>query len=126
MSRRLARAVFYGMLLHRSGLARKQAFLRRVVKAGIDLFAIAATVSRAHRMVRDGQPDHREAVELADLFCRMARRRIAGCFRELWRNDDGRTYRVAMDVLDGRHSWLEWNGCPFAKEDGPRDAPEPV
>ncbi len=107
MSRRLSRAIFYGMLLHRGGLARKQAFLRRIVKAGIDLFAISATVSRADRMVRDGKPNHREAVELADLFCRMARRRVEGVFLELWRNDDRKMYRVAMDVLDGRHSWME-------------------
>ena len=107
MSRRLSRSIFYGMLLHRAGLARKQAFLRRIVKAGIDLFAISAVVTRADRMVRDGRRNGGEAVELADLFCRMARRRIQGCFRELWRNDDGRMYRVAMNVLDGKHSWLE-------------------
>lgn len=106
-SRKLSRAIFYGMLLHRAGLARKQAFLSRVVKAGIDLFAVSAAVTRADRMARDGRPNGREAVELADLFCRMARRRVKGCFRELWRNDDGRTYRTAMNVLDGRHSWLE-------------------
>ena len=107
MSRRLSRALFYGMLLHRAGLARKQAFLRRIVKAGIDLFAIGAVVTRADRMVRGGQGNGVEAVELADLFCRMARRRIQGFFRELWRNDDGRMYRVAMSVLEGKHSWLE-------------------
>ncbi|MEW6719829.1 MAG: acyl-CoA dehydrogenase family protein [Thermodesulfobacteriota bacterium] len=106
-SRRLSRAIFYGMLLHRAGLARKQAFLRRIVKAGIDLFAVGAVVCRAHRMGVDGSRNHREAVELADLFCRAARRRVEGCFRELWRNDDARTYRVAMNVLEGRHSWLE-------------------
>jgi len=30
-----------------------------------------------------------------------------GCFGELWRNDDARMYRVAMSVLEGKHSWLE-------------------
>ncbi len=126
MSRRLSRAIFYGMLFHRGGLARKQAFLRRLVKAGIDLFAISATVSRADRMVRDGKPDHQEAVELADLFCRMARRRVKGALRDLWRNDDGRMYRVAMDVLDGRHSWLEQEESPATGDDSARDTPEPV
>jgi hypothetical protein len=37
-SRKLSRAVFYGMQAT-CGLARKQAFLSRVVKAGIDCFA---------------------------------------------------------------------------------------
>ena len=106
-SRKLSRAIFYGMLLHQAGLARKQAFLSRVAKAGIDLFAMSAAVTRADRMARDGRPNGAEAVELADLFCRMARRRVDACFRELWCNDDARMYRVAMNVLEGRHSWLE-------------------
>ena len=95
------------MMLHQAKLAQKQAFLRRIVKIGLELFAISATVSRAHRMVYDRHPNHREAVELADLFCRLARKRIRDQFRELWINDDKRLYRLAMDVLKGRHEWLE-------------------
>ncbi len=106
-SRRLSRAIFHGMLLHRAKLAKKQAFLRRIVKAGLELFAITAVVGRARRMVLDGHPHRREAVELADLFCRQARRRSDGYLRELWRNDDRKMYGVAMDVLKGRHAWVE-------------------
>jgi alkylation response protein AidB-like acyl-CoA dehydrogenase len=126
MSRRLSRAIFHGMVLHRAGLARKQAFLRRIVKAGIDLFAISAVVSRADRMLRDGQADHGEAVALADLFCRMARRRVRGALRELWRNDDGTTYRVAMDVLDGRYRWLEPEKASAGDTESPEETPEPA
>ena len=106
-SRRLSRAIFHGMMLHQAKLARKQAFLRRIVKIGLELFAISATVSRAQQMAYDRHPNHREAQELADVFCRLARKRIKDQFRELWINDDKRLYRVAMDVLKGRHQWLE-------------------
>lgn len=106
-SRRLARAIFHGMLLHQAKLAKKQAFLRRIVKAGLELFAITAVVARAHRMVYDAHTNHREAVVLADLFCRRSRRRVDGYLRELWINDDRKMYEVAMDVLKGRHTWVE-------------------
>ncbi|HEX4575221.1 MAG TPA: hypothetical protein VH158_08820, partial [Gemmatimonadales bacterium] len=44
---------------------------------------------------------------VADLFCRQARARIRGKFQALWRNDDTRTYRLAQQVLQGEHRWLE-------------------
>ena len=48
-----------------------------------------------------------EARELADLFCRGARRRIKRLFADLWHNDDDRKYRTARRILDGHHQWLE-------------------
>ena len=122
-SRRLSRAIFHGMLLHRAKLAKKQAFLRRIVKAGLELFAITAVVTRTRRMVCDGHLHHREAVALADLFCRQARRRADGYLRELWDNDDRKMYEVAMDVLKGRHAWVEdlssrWGGGGDPCSDG--------
>src|SRR5690606_41715766 len=62
---------------------------------------------RAQMLVRAGGDEGRRAVELADLFCRGARRRIRARFREVFHNDDARGYRVALDVLGGRHAWLE-------------------
>ena len=41
-----------------------------------ELFAMAATVSRAHAMHVSRHQNAREAAELADLFCRQARRKI--------------------------------------------------
>ena len=58
-------------------------------------------------MAESGAGEGRGAMVLADLFCRNARRRIAGNFRAMWRNDDDRKYRVARQVLDGKHRWLE-------------------
>ncbi|MFO7155713.1 MAG: acyl-CoA dehydrogenase family protein [Pseudomonadota bacterium] len=106
-SRRLARATFHGMLVYRAGMQKKEAFLFRVVDIAMQLFAMAATISRAHKMAVDGHPAAREARELADLFCWTSRREIRRIFRELWFNDDALLYRVGRNVLEGRHTWLE-------------------
>src|SRR2546426_2660550 len=56
-------------------------------------------------------PKHAEfgprAVALADLFCSEARGRVDAKFKQLWRNADVAAYRVAQDVLQGEHRWLE-------------------
>jgi len=106
-SRRLARATFHGMAVFRGRMARKQAFLFRLVDIGLDLFAISATASRALSMLLEGHPEAQGAVELADLFGRTARRRVRALFRDLWRNDDSFRYGVAQRVLKGECSWVE-------------------
>ena len=58
-------------------------------------------------MREERHPAAGEARELADLFCRNARRRVRRLFRELWRNDDVAKYRVGQSVLAGRHVWFE-------------------
>src|SRR5206468_3171975 len=47
------------------------------------------------------------AVDIADLFCRQARGRVDAKFRELSHNADTRTYRLAQEVLQSEHRWLE-------------------
>ncbi len=104
-SRKLARAVFHGMVVHGPKLQNKQAFLFRLVDIANELFAMAASASRAHAMRKTGDSEAANAVQMADLFCRSARRRINRLFRDLWRNDDARKYRVALKVLEGQ----EWS-----------------
>ena len=105
--RRLARQVFHGMMVHQAGMQYKQMFMFRLVDIGMELFAMAASVSRAHAMREAGLPEGRRAVELADLFCRGSRRKVKRLFTDLWVNDDARKYRVAMGVLRGKQQWLE-------------------
>ena len=107
MSRKLARESFHGMLVYQAGLQNKQAFLFRLVDVANELFAMAASVSRADALARTGAAEAREAGDLADVFCRMARRRIRALFGELWDNDDPSRYRAALAILDDRHAWLE-------------------
>ena len=106
-ARKLARASFHGMLRYQARLQNKQAFLFRLVDVANELFAMAAAVSRARALADQGRPEAAEARRLADLFCRIARRRVHRLFGDLWDNDDVIRYRAGVDVLEGRHTWLE-------------------
>jgi hypothetical protein len=107
MSRKLARQSFHGMLRYQARLQNKQAFLFRLVDVANDLFAMAASVARAHALSKAGSAEAQKAGELADLFCHSARRRVAQNFDELWANDDVVRYRAGVEVLSGRYTWLE-------------------
>lgn len=102
-SRKLARSTFYGMARWQGRLERKQGFLGRVVDIGAELFAMSAACVRA-KAERDTHPEN---VELADLFCRQARRRIETHLHQLWHNTDARDVALAKQVLTGRYVSLE-------------------
>ncbi|MGH9398756.1 MAG: acyl-CoA dehydrogenase family protein [Thermoanaerobaculia bacterium] len=124
-TRRLARAIFHMMAAHGPKLEKRQALLFRAVDIGADLFAMAAAVSRAHGMRRAGQASAGKAVELADVFARMMRRRIAGTFRAIRSNDDVARYKTARRVLDGEFAFLE-EGLAQAAELDVRVVPPPA
>jgi hypothetical protein len=105
--RRLARSSFHGMLRFGPALERKQAFLFRLVDIVNELFAMSASVARAHAMGRAGSADAAHAAELADVFCRGSRRKVDQLFEQLWGNHDVEAYRTALDVLNGDHVWME-------------------
>jgi len=105
-SRRLARTVFHAMVRFGAGLERRQAVLGRLVDVGAEAFLMTAVCLDAKRRV-EANPDDRSPEELADAFCRQARRRIAGHFRDVFRNDDLATYGAAKGALEGRYGWLE-------------------
>ncbi len=127
-TRRLSRQIFHGMMVHQARMQNKQGFLFRVVDIANELFAMAATVSRAHAMHKSGHSKAREASELADLFCRQARRKIKRLFTDLWSNDDVRKYKVGLGVLAGRQLWLEemFEGMEEAVKQDPATGPKPV
>jgi hypothetical protein len=106
-SRKLARSTFYGMARWQGGLEDKQAYLARLVDIGAELFALSSAVVYA-RTIRRESPDRAGQVEdLADLFCRQARRRVERLFHELWANNDSANHELALRVLDGQDRWLE-------------------
>src|SRR5262249_27751700 len=124
-SRRLARRQFHLMVQHGPALERRQALLFRCVDIGAELFAMAAVCVRAQRDRRDASSS--SATELADLFCRHARRKIEGLFRAIESNDDPATYRLARGVLDERYAWMEEGivGPPEGPSAAPGATPGP-
>jgi hypothetical protein len=104
-SRRLSRAFFHRIVRYGPALERRQALLRRLVDVGAECFLISAACIHAKGLVGE-DPKNRAAIELADLFCRRARRRVADSFRTLRSNDDVATYRVAKRAMAGDYGWL--------------------
>src|SRR3954469_19856870 len=103
-SRKLGRALFHAMVRFGPKLERRQLVLFRGVDIGAELFAMGATCVRAHALAKEGR---KEALALADLFCRESRRRINKLFDDFYGSDDGAMYRVAQQVLKGEHAWME-------------------
>ncbi|HEX8691902.1 MAG TPA: acyl-CoA dehydrogenase family protein [Longimicrobium sp.] len=104
-SRKLARNMLYAMGKYQAKLERKQAVLGRFVDIGAELYAMSCVCVRAHDL-RDG-PNGKEAVRLADVFCRRARLKVKKLFHDVWDNADDATYKLAQDVLKGRYAWIE-------------------
>ena len=122
-SRRLARSTFYGMARWQGRLERKQLYLGRIVDIGAELFAISATCVRTQMLVADQAAEAESALELAELFCRGARRRVDRLFHDLGANDDAKNYAAAQRVLRGDHAWLE-QGILDPSGDGPMIPPQ--
>jgi hypothetical protein len=74
------------------------------VDIGAELFAMSASCSRAMMLAQRGQ---KEAIALADTFCREAQLRIDEHFRNFYGPNDENMYKLAMSVLRGDHAWLE-------------------
>lgn len=103
-SRHLSRSIFHAMMRFQAKLERKQMVLFRIVDIGTDLFAMAATISYAQMLAKNGD---KNALELADLFCREARVRVDQVFRTLFDNHDDLQYKVVQKMMKGEYEWLE-------------------
>jgi alkylation response protein AidB-like acyl-CoA dehydrogenase len=105
-ARRLARAQFHAMMRYQGGLERRQMVLFRFVDVAAELYAMAATVAMADSMRRQNPADT-TPLELADHFCKGARRRAERAFRAVSDNEDVAGYRLARRVFEGDVTWLE-------------------
>jgi hypothetical protein len=105
-SRKLARAMFHAMLRNGPKLERQQLLLGRFVDIGTELFAITATCLRAERLLQGEATgaNKAELLQLVDYFCRASRLRIEEKFRGVRRNADHAGYRLAQQVLAGKHA----------------------
>ncbi|HEV2780414.1 MAG TPA: acyl-CoA dehydrogenase family protein [Actinophytocola sp.] len=81
----------------------RQLFLGRIVDIAAELYAMSASCVYA----RARSDHHDAATDLADAFCRQARRRVAELFNRLWHNTDEPDTALARAVLADRYTWLE-------------------
>ena len=103
-TRKLGRAIFHAMVRLGPKLEQRQMVLFRAVDVGAELFAMSAVCSRAQMLAGRGSPN---AIDLADVFCREARLRIAAHFRNLFGRNDASLYRLSQGVMKGDYEWLE-------------------
>jgi len=123
-TRKLGRVIFHAMVKLGPKLERRQMVLFRAVDIGAELFAMSAACTRAQMLSKSDDANAggayvgaANAIDLADLFCRESRRRIAALFENLFGENDAAIYRVSQQVLKGEFEWLER---------GIIDAPEPA
>ncbi|MBE9537231.1 MAG: acyl-CoA dehydrogenase family protein, partial [Proteobacteria bacterium] len=105
-TRRLARTLFHVMMWYQAKLEKKQRVLGRLVEMGTELFAMAATISRAQMLYEKNRSD-RSPLDLADAFCKRARRRLRLLHSSVYCNDDSAEYRIAQRFMKGEFEWLE-------------------
>ncbi|MGA2012378.1 MAG: acyl-CoA dehydrogenase family protein [Solirubrobacteraceae bacterium] len=118
-SRKLARSTFYGMTRWQAGTEAHGAFLGRIVDIGAELFAMSATVVYTQTAISEHPERAAETVELAEAFCAQAQLRTERLFHDLWTNADASNHQLALDVLSGRHAWLEAGIIDPSAGDGP-------
>jgi hypothetical protein len=102
-SRHLSRSIFHAMMRYQAKLERKQMVLFRIVDIGTDLFAMAATISYALMLAKQG---NKNALDLADVFCHEARKRVDFNFQTLFDDYDEKEYRVVQELMKGKYEWL--------------------
>src|SRR5947209_12534336 len=103
-ARHLSRSIFHAMMRYQAKLERKQMVLFRIVDIGTDLFAMASAISYATMLAKKGQ---KNAVDLADVFCREARMRIDAEFNNLFTDHDDAAYRLVSKLLKGEYDWFK-------------------
>lgn len=114
-SRRLARTIFYAMLLHRQALRDDQGRQNRIEMIGEDLLAITATALYAESQERIAARP--EVWDLAEECFREAKARIEHNIHELIRNQDRAVAAVGGNALGGRYPSLSSGIIPRALQD---------
>jgi alkylation response protein AidB-like acyl-CoA dehydrogenase len=105
-SRKLGRTLFIAMARYGPKLEKRQSVLFRLVDVGAELFAMSCACVYAHNMMKQ-DPSNRGPERMADLFCRHARARVKHIFQNVFDANDGPTYRLAQEVLQGEHAWMD-------------------
>ena len=105
-SKRLAKHIIHKMMIHQKKMATKQSVVNRVVDIGCELFAMAVACSYADHLVKS-KTGKDNSVELADLYCRAARKKVATFFRDSGSNHDKQSLAVSKNLMADAYEWLE-------------------
>jgi hypothetical protein len=104
--KRLARRIFYPMAVYGPKLEKKTLILAHFVDVGTDLYAMAASLSRASAYLK-ANPGNQTVNDVCDLFCRIARRRIENNFKLVWdRSHDDLIDKVGQQFLENQLAWM--------------------
>jgi hypothetical protein len=106
LSKKMSRTLFHKMAVHQKKMAEKQLLINRFVQIGTELFIMSAACSYADSLQADG-PNARNAVELADYYCKEATVRIGKLFRDIGCNNDAATLKLNKSFMQGKFEWLE-------------------
>ncbi len=103
-SRRLSRAIFYALVVHRDGLRDDQGRQNRIESVGEELLTIAATALHAQRLAQSSGTA--EIWELADEFFRTAKTRIDTAIRGIITNNDDQPAALGSRALHENYASL--------------------
>jgi alkylation response protein AidB-like acyl-CoA dehydrogenase len=91
---------------HGKKIADAQYQQKRIADMAIDLFVGLCTLSRADALEKAGAPDAMQAVAIAGIFMKQARRRLVRNARALARNEDDDVDALAGFILErGSYAW---------------------
>lgn len=103
MSRKLARRLFFAMVMNGPSLEKKQVLLGRFVDIGAELFVLSTTIAYAQSRVvessmNSAQVDH--MLKLVTYFGELTRQKVGELFRALSHNTDSAGYAVARQFME--------------------------
>ena len=93
----------------RAGVSHRPHISAFRAKVGKHHFTLSTVEAQAQSTSKSPEERARgaSATHLADMFCRMARRRVEERFDRLFDNDDMPIYRTAQMVMANEMTWLE-------------------
>ena len=104
-AKKLARKLFHTMARYQIALEKEQLILAHFVDVGTDLFAMAASLSRAEYELSKN-PDNKAIQELVDLFCTQAKSRICRHFASVSSNPYKKVVAVSKSMLEGKYDFM--------------------
>lgn len=108
----LARTLFGSMVKYQAGLEKKQQLLGRLIDIGTELFAMTAACAYAQHLVQKNPAD-KSPYDLANYFCKLAKRKIEKKYYALSHNFDKDGDALSEKTLKNEFTWLESGVIPM-------------